>query len=146
MFGYCESKRLTERVVADSGLPWTTLRSTQFHDLILRVAQVLAKSPVMPVPAGVKFQPVEADEVAARLVELTLGPPAGQVPDIGGPRAYAAADLVRGYLRAAHRRRVVVPVPVPGKGARALRGGANLTPEQAVGRRTWEEFLAERAH
>ncbi|MBM0224297.1 MULTISPECIES: hypothetical protein [Micromonospora] len=27
-----------------------------------------------------------------------------------------------------------------------FRGGANLAPEQAVGRRTWEEFLAERAH
>jgi hypothetical protein len=25
-----------------------------------------------------------------------------------------------------------------------FRAGANLAPEQAVGRRTWEEFLAER--
>ena len=144
MFGYYESKRVTERVVTDSGLPWTTLRSTQFHDLILKVAQALARLPVMPVPAGFRFQPIEADEVAARLVELTLGTPAGLMPDIGGPSAYAAADLVRGYLRAAHRRRAVVPVPVPGKAARAVRGGANLAPEQAVGRRTWEEFLTDR--
>lgn len=82
--------------------------------------------------------------MAARLVEFTLGIPAGLMPDVGGPRAYAAADLVRGYLRAAHRRRAVVPVPVPGKAARAVRGGANLAPEQAVGRRTWEEFLTDR--
>src|SRR5918998_3333592 len=39
MFGYFESKRAAERVVADSGLPWTMLRATQFHDLILTVAQ-----------------------------------------------------------------------------------------------------------
>ncbi|PWU60058.1 NmrA family transcriptional regulator, partial [Micromonospora globispora] len=32
----------------------------------------------------------------------------------------------------------------PGGAARALRAGANLAPERAVGRRTWEEFLAER--
>ena len=88
MFGYFASKRAAERVVADSGLPWTTLRATQFHDLILTVARQLAKLPVMPVPAGVRFQPVDAGEVAARLVELALGAPAGLVPDLAGPRVY----------------------------------------------------------
>ena len=88
MFGYFAAKRAAERVVADSGLPWTTLRATQFHDLVLTVARQLAKLPVVPVPAGFRFQPVDADEVAARLVELTLGPPAGLVPDLGGPRVY----------------------------------------------------------
>src|SRR5215216_5056729 len=100
MFGYFESKLAAERVVADSGLPWTTLRSTQFHDLILTVAPQMAKLPVVPVPAGFRFQPVDADEVAARLVELTLGEPAGKVPDMGGPRVYGVAELLRGYLRA----------------------------------------------
>jgi len=33
---------------------------------------------------------------------------------------------------------------VPGEAARAIRAGANLAPEQAVGKRTWEDFLAER--
>jgi hypothetical protein len=32
---------------------------------------------------------------------------------------------------------------LPGKAAREFRAGANLAPEQAVGHRTWEEFLAE---
>jgi uncharacterized protein YbjT (DUF2867 family) len=88
--------------------------------------------------------PATADEVAAWLVELTLGEPASRVPDIGGPRVYDAADLLRGYLRASHRRRLIVPVWLPGKAARVFRAGANLTPEQAVGRRRWEGFLAER--
>jgi uncharacterized protein YbjT (DUF2867 family) len=109
------------------------------------VAQQLAKLPVIPIPAGFRFQPVEADEVAARLVELTLGEPAGRVPDMGGPRVYGVADLLRSYLRATQRRRrLIVPVWLPGKAARAFRAGANLAPEQAVGHRTWEEFLAER--
>jgi uncharacterized protein YbjT (DUF2867 family) len=145
MFGYFESKRAAERVVAGSGLPWTTLRATQFHDLLLTVAQQMAKLPVAPIPAGFRLQPVEADEVAARLVGLALGEPGGRVPDMGGPRVYGAAELLRGYLRATkRRRRPIVPLWLPGKAARAFRAGANLAPEQAVGHRTWEEFLAER--
>jgi uncharacterized protein YbjT (DUF2867 family) len=145
MFGYFGSKLAAERIVADSGLPFTTLRATQFHDLILTVAQQMAKLPVVPVPAGFRFQPVDADEVAARLVELTLGEPAALVPDMGGPRAYRVADLLRGYLWASHRRRrLIVPIWLPGKAARVFRAGANLAPEQAVGHRTWEEFLAQR--
>src|SRR5215207_10408553 len=75
MFGYFGSKFAAERAVADSGLPWTTVRATQFHDLILMTARQLARLPVIPVPAGFRFQPVDAGEVAARLVELALGTP-----------------------------------------------------------------------
>ncbi|HZA82072.1 MAG TPA: NAD(P)H-binding protein, partial [Actinomycetes bacterium] len=88
MFGYFASKLAAERVVADSGLPWTTLRATQFHDLMLATVGGMARLPVIPVPAGFRFQPVDAGEVAARLVELALGPPADLVPDIAGPRVY----------------------------------------------------------
>jgi uncharacterized protein YbjT (DUF2867 family) len=144
MFGYFESKRAAEKVVEDSGLPWTTLRATQFHDLMLKVAQEMAKLPVIPVPAGFQFQPIDAGEVAAKLAELTLDKPSGLVPDMGGPRTYRVADLLRGYLHASHRHRPIVSVWLPGKAARAFRAGANLAPEQAVGHRTWEEFLAKR--
>ena len=145
MFGYIASKRAAEKVVEDSGLPWTTLRATQFHELLLTVAQQMAKLPVIPVPAGFRFQPIDAGEVAARLVELSLGESAGLVPDMAGPRVYGATELLRGYLRATkRRRRPIVPLPLPGKAARAFREGANLAPEQAVGHRTWEEFLTER--
>ncbi|HZC26235.1 MAG TPA: NAD(P)H-binding protein [Actinopolymorphaceae bacterium] len=148
MFGYFASKRAAERVVEDSGLPWTTLRATQFHDLMLMVARGMAKLPVMPVPAGSRFQPVDARDVAARLVELALGAPAGLVPDIAGPRVYDAADLLRSYLRVSQLRRLILPVKLPGKAARAVRDGANLAagPGHSVGRRTWEDFLTERLH
>src|SRR5215218_921918 len=33
MFGYFASKLAAEKVIEDSGLPWTTLRPTQFYDL-----------------------------------------------------------------------------------------------------------------
>jgi uncharacterized protein YbjT (DUF2867 family) len=144
MFGYFGAKLAAEGAVADAGVPWTTLRATQFHDLIYLVVRQLARLPVVPVPAGIRFQPIDAAEVAGRLVELALGAPSGLVPDLAGPRAYDLAELARGYLRARGGRRLILPVPVPGQAAKALRSGANLSPGRAVGRRTWEEFLTER--
>jgi len=143
MFGYFASKLAAERIVAESGIPWTTLRATQFHDLVLTTAKAMTKLPVVPVP-GARFQPVETAEVAARLVELALGQPAGLVPDIAGPRVYEMKELIRSYLRAAGKRRLLMPMPMAGKAARAVRAGANLAPDRAVGHRTWEDFLAER--
>jgi uncharacterized protein YbjT (DUF2867 family) len=145
LFGYYASKLAAERVVAESGLPFTTLRATQFHDLILTVARALAKLPVVPTLAGFRFQPIDTDEVAARLVELSLDMPAGRAADLAGPRVYDMADLLRDYLRATHRRRRILPVRLPGAAARAFRDGANLAPEHAMGHRSWEAFLADRA-
>jgi uncharacterized protein YbjT (DUF2867 family) len=144
MFGYFAYKRAAELIVADSGLPWTTLRATQFHDLTLTVFQQLARMPIAPVFAGVRFQPIDTGDVATRLVELSLGKPAGLVPDIAGPRVYGMDELLRSYLRAIHRRRPIVPVRLVGKAYHAVRAGANLAPERAVGHRTWEDFLADR--
>lgn len=96
------------------------------------------------VAAGFRFQPVAVGEVADRLVELALGSPAGVVPDIAGPSAHEMADLVRTYLRATNTHRLILPVPMPGAAARAVRAGAILAPDRAVGRRSWEDLLAER--
>ena len=57
MFSYFDMKRRAEEVVARSGLPWTTIRATQFYDLLLKVAQAIAKLPVVPVPSGTAFNP-----------------------------------------------------------------------------------------
>jgi uncharacterized protein YbjT (DUF2867 family) len=139
-WGYPKAKLQAERVVAGCGLPWTILRVTQFYDYILSGVRKLARLPVVPVPAGFAVQPIDPDEVAARLVELTLGKPAGRVPDLAGPQVTSWAGLLRGYLRASHRRRWVVPVRIPG--TRAVRAGGLLPPPgHAAGRRTWEQFL-----
>jgi len=143
-FGYFGMKLATERVIEQSGIAWTTLRATQFHDLILLVARALARLPVIPAPTGARFQPVDAAEVGERMAELALGEPAGLVPDLAGPKIYTVAELVNSYLGAVGKRRPLVPVRVPGRAASAIRVGANLAPDRAVGKRTWEEFLADR--
>jgi uncharacterized protein YbjT (DUF2867 family) len=144
MFGYFDMKQKQEQIVAGSGLPWTTLRATQFHDLLYMVLTTLVKLPVVPVPTDSAFQPVDSDEVAERMVGLALDEPAGLVPDFAGPRAYLATNLARDFLRRTHRRRPVLPIRLPGEAARLLRGGATLPIGGDLGKRTWEDFLAER--
>ena len=84
MFGYFAAKRAAEQVIAGAGLPWTTLRATQFHDLTLLTVRQLARLPVLPVPAGFRVQPIDAGEVAARLAELTRGAPPAWCPTWAG--------------------------------------------------------------
>ncbi len=135
----------SEQAVTDSGIPWTMLRAAQFHDLVLMVVEKMTKLPVIPIPGGLRFQPVDSREVAARLVELTLEQPAGLVPDLAGPTVYGIGDLCRGYLDARGKHRLTMPLRMPGKAGKAYRAGENLTLDGAmVGKRTWEDFLAER--
>ena len=142
LFGYFGSKCAAERVIEDCGIPWTTLRATQFHELILGTARAMTKLPLVPVPVA-RFQPVAGAEVAERLVELALGEPAGLAPDIAGPRIYPLRELVHSYVQAAGLRRVLLPMRMPGAAAGAVRAGANLAPDRAIGHETWETFLAE---
>ncbi|MCK7625995.1 NAD(P)H-binding protein [Streptomyces sp. RS10V-4] len=141
---YYRAKLAVERLVAESGTGWTVLRTTQFHDLLLGLVRAGARSPVVPVPAGLRFQPVDAGEVADRLAGLSLAAPSGRVTDMGGPEILGARDLVRMTLTAAARRRLLLPVPLPGPTAAALRRGENLVPDHPDGRRTYAAFLAER--
>jgi uncharacterized protein YbjT (DUF2867 family) len=147
-FGYFQAKLAAEKVVAESGLPWTIQRATQFYDYLLSGTRSMTRFPIVPVPKDFRCQAIDVREVADRLVDLALGPPSGRVPDLGGPEESTWADMIRQYLRVTNRRRLVVPLPLPGTGA--IRAGGLLVPEQlggqdgAAGRQTWLEFLAAR--
>ncbi|MDG9691428.1 NAD(P)H-binding protein [Streptomyces sp. DH17] len=144
---WLRTKLESERAIAGSGIGWTVLRAAQFHELTLTMIEKMTKLPFLPVPGGLRLQPVDSREVAARLAELALAAPSGRVPDLTGPEVHDLAALVRPYLTLhGRRRRPHLPVRIPGKAGRAYRAGANLTLDGAqVGRRTWEQFLAERA-
>ncbi|MET9271252.1 SDR family oxidoreductase [Kribbella sp. NPDC003557] len=140
---YFKSKLGAEQAVRGSSVPWTVLRVAQLHDFAWNAVRTMAKLPVLPVPGGLRFQPVDSRDVAERLAELTLGEPQGLVPDLVGPKVYSLADLARDYLRTTGKRRLSLPVRVPGKAGKVYRSGGNLTLTGAtVGTHTWEEFVA----
>ncbi|MCV7260561.1 SDR family oxidoreductase [Mycobacterium shimoidei] len=142
-FRYYRSKLADEELIAASGLPWTVLRATQFHDLIAVMLRMLAKPPVMALPAGWSFQPVDVREVGDRLAELALAEPVGRAPDLGGPQIRAIGDLARSYLAMAGKRRLIVPIRLGGKVFRAYRAGGHLAPEGTRGVVTFDEYLSE---
>ena len=140
-YPYYGIKLETERVIGGSPVPHTILRATQFYDLVLAAMRALDRLPFMPVPGGLPGQPIDAGEVAGRLVELSLGEPAGRVPDVGGPEVMKLTDAARDYLAVAGRRKRVLPFPLPGKTARAFRDGALTCPDNRYGKLRWEEYL-----
>lgn len=143
-YGYYRAKLAVEKLVEESGLGWTVLRATQFHDLLVQAFQALARVPVLLLPAGVSDQPVEVTEVADRLAELAVGAPAGRAEDMGGPEVRTAESLARAFLKASGRRCAVLNVPLFGAAYRGFRSGGHLAPERAVGKGTFEDYLATR--
>lgn len=144
MFEYFAQKREGEIAIEGSGIPFTTLRATQFFELVLPVAESVAKLPVVPLPKKMRVQPIAAAEVADRLVELAEGAPAGYVPELGGPRVYTTHELIRGYLKAEGRHRWVMSVGLPGGAAKAVSHDAIISNGEVRGTQTWEQFLERR--
>jgi uncharacterized protein YbjT (DUF2867 family) len=140
-YGYYRAKLEVEQMIERSGLPWTVLRATQFHDLVAYILQWGARLPVLLYPAGVSFQPVDTRDVAGRLARLAAGDPAGRVADFGGPLVQPVPDLARAWLRAAGVRRPLAPVRLPGRLFRGYAAGGHLAPQHADGRITFEQFL-----
>ncbi|GAA4877599.1 SDR family oxidoreductase [Actinomycetospora straminea] len=139
---YYREKVRSEQLVEGSGLGWTILRATQFHDLLAMLFAATARVGVLPVLAGTSFQSIAVGDVAARLADLVAAPASGRVPDLGGPEVRAMDDLARTWARATGKRRPVLPLRLPGAIARGYREGAHLTPAHAEGVVTFEQYLA----
>ncbi|WP_309130730.1 SDR family oxidoreductase [Brevibacterium sp.] len=138
--GYFRRKAEAEGIVMGSGMPWTILRAAQLHDFVLPIVRTL--STLRVVPRDLRFEPVDGDQVAARLTALALGEPSGHVPDIAGPHVEEARDLVKTYNQAQGRRRPLLTVPLIGVIGRAYRSGANLGDASTMrGSLSWEEYL-----
>ena len=136
MFGYFGAKWPPSTSIADSGMPWTTLRATQFFDLMLPTARDSCPGcPWSRYSPASSFQPVDAGEVDERLVE----PRSAHLPDLCPTRR--AADSTRDararrQLPPGRRQAPTRPIsmPVPARRPSEIRDGMNLTPERAVGR------------
>jgi uncharacterized protein YbjT (DUF2867 family) len=137
-FGYYNDKVTIEGMVAAYG--GTSLRASQFHDLVLTIAKAMTKLPLVGFYPAFDLRPVEVHDVAVRLAEIVEGDLPATPADLSGPQRRAARDLWRAYLAAAGKRRLLVPVRLPGKMFRALRGGAGTGPGGGIG--TWEQYLS----
>jgi uncharacterized protein YbjT (DUF2867 family) len=138
---YYRYKLEAERLVAESGLPYTILRATQFHNLVDRILSAQRFLPAILAPA-VTLQPIAVEDVAARLAELVEQAPVnGRAPDIGGPERRSVTDLAHLWKQARATRRPIVPLRLPGKTFRAYADGAATVDGPAYGRITFADYL-----
>lgn len=138
--GYNAGKVAQEALVRDSGMPFSIMRATQFHQFIPELLDRIP-GPVLLVPR-MRIQPVAACEVAAVLAGLAAGPPAGMAPEIAGPEQAELADLARLVSQARGSRRPVLPVQVPGAAGRAMAAGAMLPAGSGLrGTQTFADWL-----
>ena len=138
---YYKAKRKAEQLIQDSGLSWSILRATQFHDLLFQVLKACSKPPAAIVPKGFQFQPVNSGEVAAKLIDITAGQLTGRRPDFGGPRVADIADWMGLFLASSGNRKRIIKASVPGRIGNCFRAGRNTVIDGDRGMATFERFL-----
>jgi uncharacterized protein YbjT (DUF2867 family) len=139
---FYKTKLRVEEALTASGVGHTTIRVTQFHDLIETMFSAQRFLPALVAIKGVRFQPIDTHDVAAHLVSLIDKGPAGRVDDIGGPAVLGHDDLGRIYLNSRNSRRRVVSLPLPGGIVDGLKSGANLVPANPIGTTGFAQYLA----
>ncbi|MFI6923191.1 SDR family oxidoreductase [Nonomuraea spiralis] len=130
-----------ERLVKESGMAWTVVRATPFHQRLDGLLRDFSVLPVLPVDRSLPWQPVHVNDVALRLAALLAGGPACAVIEYGGPQVLDTEELARIWLEARHLRRPCLPVRFPGRLAAAQRAGAFTTDAEPSGRITWHDYL-----
>lgn len=144
-YPYYRTKLACEAIVKDGPLPWSILRATQFHELMEVFLRGFSRLPgVLAVPLRWQFQPVDAGEVGARVVQVVLAEPAGLLPDFGGPEVRDFESIARAWLAARHDHRRLVNLRLPFSFSRQWAEGRLLCPEHKDGRVTFDRYLTER--
>ncbi|MEV4563453.1 NAD(P)H-binding protein [Nonomuraea sp. NPDC049419] len=139
--GHLRHKLEAERLVMESGIGWTILRLTPFHQWLHRRLSDLASLPVLPVDRSLPWQPVHTGEVATRAAALLSAAPAEREIEFGGPQVITTEELVKVWLRASGLRRPCVPVRYPGRLYAAQRAGHLLTDAAPKGELSWHDYL-----
>ncbi|MDX1468888.1 MAG: NAD-dependent epimerase/dehydratase family protein [Acidimicrobiia bacterium] len=142
-FGYYKAKHDAERIIAEHHEDHVILRATQFHDFVAFFIGAALRPMVALIPKNFVFQPVDTDEVASRVAGLVHTSHRGLLPDFAGPEVLTAEYLARSLLAAQGKTKPILNLPVPGKAAAAFRAGLHTNPDEAVGVKTWDDYLRD---
>jgi len=141
---YYRDKVVIERMIADSGIPFTILRATQFHDFVAMFLRPQRRFPWLTV-LDIEAQPIAVEEVAKRLAELAVAPPAGRVDDIGGPERLHLRVLAEQWQASHGTHKRIRMLRLGGKTVRAFQAGHHMTALPGYGTGTFAEFAAREA-
>ena len=95
--GYLRAKMAQEKLIKDSGIPYTILRSTQFFEFINRIIESGVDGDAIRLSPAL-VQPIASDDVAAALADLALGSPLNATVEVAGPEACPLDKFARKLL------------------------------------------------
>jgi uncharacterized protein YbjT (DUF2867 family) len=139
--GYLRAKVAQEELIAASSMPYTIVRSTQFHEFVESIADAATEGDTVRVPSA-GIQPIAAGDAARAVGRLAVGRPAGGIVEIAGPRPYRFDELIRYALSAHDDPRHVVADPDARYFGTTLSNGSLLPGENAqLGETRFEDWL-----
>ena len=94
----------------ESGLPYTIVRATQFHEFAEAITGSLSVGDEVQAPDAL-IQPIASDDVAAEVARVAVAPARNGHVNIGGPDKISFGDLARAVLRVQGDDRPVVVDP-----------------------------------
>ncbi|HEY4203770.1 MAG TPA: SDR family oxidoreductase [Xanthobacteraceae bacterium] len=144
-FGYFGAKLLQERLIRESGQPYTLVRATQFFEFVGGIAQEATQGQTVRVSPA-RIQPIAAEDVAAFVADAALGEPRNGMFEIAGPDSFQLDRLVRKYLVATGDTKEVITDPDARYFGIRL-DDRSLTPDSGarIGAITFDRWLADQA-
>lgn len=109
-------------------LPWTIVRSTQFHELVDAGLRGFARGRLSP-RSSARLQPVAAREAGEAIAAVARDPQPGRTVTVGGPEPTSVSQLARTWSDAHQRRGLPVVLPLVGRVRRPLLAGALSCPD-----------------
>ena len=97
--GYFRAKLAQENLITASGIPYTIVRATQFMEFLGGIADSGMDGKVIKLAPG-QFQPIAADDVAAKVAEAALAAPSQGIVEIAGPERAPLNAFIARYLKA----------------------------------------------
>ena len=104
---YFRAKLAQETIIKSSPLPYSIVRATQFFEFLAAIAETGVTGGRIVVPSAL-FQPIAADDVVDRLVEIATGRPLNATIDIAGPEKAPFNEFIARRLKASGDGRPVV--------------------------------------
>lgn len=109
--GYFTAKAAQERLISDSGRPYTIVHATQFFEFVKSIADAATVGRNVRL-SNALIQPIAADDVAAAVAGVATGDPRNAVVEFAGPERFRLEELVRESLRLWEDPREVVADPL----------------------------------
>lgn len=105
--GFYRAKRVQEQLVEASGIPFTLVRSTQFFEFAVGIADASTVDGVVRLPSA-PVQPMASSEVADAVAGIAVAAPRDGVAEFAGPERLTLDVFVRTVLGARRDPREVV--------------------------------------